>query len=94
MAKTTPNHIERSVLIQAPRDRVWDALTNAKEFGEWFHVHMRGNFAFEPDKIRNGGQNEKEQHHHLHQIDEHDRVRQGVVHGVSPASRSERIVRQ
>jgi uncharacterized protein YndB with AHSA1/START domain len=44
MAKTTPNHIERSILIHAPRERVWDALTDAKKFGEWFHVHLRGNF--------------------------------------------------
>src|SRR5262245_45531408 len=44
MAKTTPNHIERSILIEAPRDRVWDALTDAKKFGEWFHVNLRGNF--------------------------------------------------
>ena len=28
--------IERSVLIQAPRERVWRALSDAQEFGSWF----------------------------------------------------------
>jgi len=44
MAKTTPDHIERSVTIAAPRERVWDALTDAKQFGEWFHIKLRGDF--------------------------------------------------
>jgi uncharacterized protein YndB with AHSA1/START domain len=58
MAKTTPDHIERSVLIQAPRDRVWEALTNAKQFGEWFHVHLRGDF--EPGETIIGSVTEKD----------------------------------
>lgn len=44
MAKTTPDHIERSTIIPAPRDRVWKALTDSKQFGEWFGVKLSGNF--------------------------------------------------
>lgn len=36
------DRIERSVLIQAPRDRVWHALSNAEEFGDWFGVNLKG----------------------------------------------------
>lgn len=60
MAKTTPNHIERSVLIRAPRDQVWDALTDARKFGEWFHVHLRGDF--EPGETITGSVTEKDLH--------------------------------
>jgi uncharacterized protein YndB with AHSA1/START domain len=28
--------VERSILIKAPRARVWRALTTASEFGQWF----------------------------------------------------------
>lgn len=30
------DRIERKIIINAPRERVWRALTNAKEFGTWF----------------------------------------------------------
>lgn len=30
------NSIERSIVINAPRERVWRALSNAEEFGTWF----------------------------------------------------------
>jgi uncharacterized protein YndB with AHSA1/START domain len=39
------NQIERSTLIQAPRSRVWRALTDAAEFGAWFRVELEGTFA-------------------------------------------------
>lgn len=32
--------IEKSVEIAAPVDRVWRALTDHKEFGEWFRVRL------------------------------------------------------
>jgi len=32
------DRIERQVLLKAPRERVWRALTHAPEFGEWFGV--------------------------------------------------------
>lgn len=41
------DRIERSVLIQAPRSRVWRALSNAEEFGDWFGAQLRGQ-RFEP----------------------------------------------
>ena len=36
------DRIERSVLIHAPRARVWRALSNAEEFGSWFGVDLKG----------------------------------------------------
>jgi uncharacterized protein YndB with AHSA1/START domain len=38
------NRIERSVWIRASRARVWQALTNAQEFGKWFGVETKGQF--------------------------------------------------
>ena len=34
--------IERSIVINAPRERVWRALANAEEFGNWFGVDLKG----------------------------------------------------
>lgn len=36
------DRIERSILISASRSRVWRALSNAEEFGEWFGVDLMG----------------------------------------------------
>jgi len=36
--------IEKEIVLRAPRTRVWRALTNAKEFGEWFGVDFTGDF--------------------------------------------------
>jgi uncharacterized protein YndB with AHSA1/START domain len=41
------DRIERSILIQAPRSRIWRALSHAEEFGDWFGADLRGQ-AFEP----------------------------------------------
>jgi uncharacterized protein YndB with AHSA1/START domain len=41
-ADTVTDRIERSVKIAAPRARVWQALTNAEEFGEWFGCNLQG----------------------------------------------------
>lgn len=38
----TTDRLERSILIDAPRARVWRALTNAEEFGRWFGVNLAG----------------------------------------------------
>jgi uncharacterized protein YndB with AHSA1/START domain len=38
----TTDRIERRILLQAPRARVWRALTNAEEFGKWFGVNLKG----------------------------------------------------
>lgn len=42
---STTDRIERTVLVRAPRSRVWRALTNAREFGTWFGVKVEGTFA-------------------------------------------------
>ncbi len=38
------NRIEKSVEIAAPVSRVWQALTDHKQFGEWFRVKLDGPF--------------------------------------------------
>ncbi|HSR22465.1 MAG TPA: SRPBCC family protein [Candidatus Eisenbacteria bacterium] len=44
MSATTTDRIEKSVVLRAPRARVWHALTNAEAFGQWFGVEMAGPF--------------------------------------------------
>jgi uncharacterized protein YndB with AHSA1/START domain len=44
MASPTDS-IEKTVLLRAPRARVWRALSDAKEFGSWFGVRLDGPFA-------------------------------------------------
>lgn len=48
MPQTIPDRIEKKVVLRAPRARVWRALTDAREFSEWFGVTLRGQF--EPGK--------------------------------------------
>lgn len=36
------NSIERNIVINASRERVWRALTNAEDFGSWFGVDLKG----------------------------------------------------
>ena len=48
MEESEQLRIERSVFIQAPRSRVWRALTNIEEFSRWFQVRAAG--AFEAGK--------------------------------------------
>ncbi len=36
------DRIERSIVIQASRRRVWRALADAEEFGRWFGVNLEG----------------------------------------------------
>jgi uncharacterized protein YndB with AHSA1/START domain len=38
------DRIEKQVLLRAPRSRVWRALTETKEFGQWFGVKLTGTF--------------------------------------------------
>lgn len=42
LAQETGDRIERSIVIQAPRARVWRALSDAEEFGRWFGVDLQG----------------------------------------------------
>ena len=39
------DRIEKSIVLRAPRARVWRALTDAREFGTWFRVQLDGEFA-------------------------------------------------
>lgn len=38
------DRIEKTILLRAPRERVWRAISNAKEFGTWFGVEFDGPF--------------------------------------------------
>jgi uncharacterized protein YndB with AHSA1/START domain len=42
---THTDRIEKNILLRAPRERVWRALTDAREFGAWFRVKLEGDFA-------------------------------------------------
>jgi uncharacterized protein YndB with AHSA1/START domain len=42
---TSPDRIEKTTVIRAPRARVWRALTNHEEFGQWFGVTLDKSFA-------------------------------------------------
>jgi uncharacterized protein YndB with AHSA1/START domain len=54
MSTTTDTDcIERNVVINAPRERVWRALSNAEEFGTWFGANMKGQ-AFAPGQRARG----------------------------------------
>ncbi|TAN01691.1 MAG: vanillate O-demethylase oxidoreductase VanB [Rhodanobacteraceae bacterium] len=41
---TNTDRIEKQVLLQAPRERVWRALSEAEQFGTWFGVAFDGPF--------------------------------------------------
>jgi uncharacterized protein YndB with AHSA1/START domain len=41
---TTTDQIRKQVLLRAPRQRVWDALTDAKKFGTWFGAEFDAGF--------------------------------------------------
>jgi uncharacterized protein YndB with AHSA1/START domain len=38
------DRIEKKIVLSAPRDRVWRALSDAKEFGSWFGCRFTGDF--------------------------------------------------
>jgi uncharacterized protein YndB with AHSA1/START domain len=38
------DRIEKKILLRAPRQRVWRALTDSTEFGTWFGVKFEGPF--------------------------------------------------
>lgn len=44
--------IEKRIELKAPVSRVWRALTDHREFGEWFHVKLDGPFV--PGQISTG----------------------------------------
>ncbi len=44
MSATIPNKIEKQIELKAPLERVWKAVTDAREFGAWFGVKLEGQF--------------------------------------------------
>lgn len=40
----TPDRIEKQVELSASRERVWQALTDYLQFGEWFRIKLDGPF--------------------------------------------------
>jgi len=43
MAQTT-DRIEKQIVLRAPRERVWSAISDARQFGTWFGVEFEGDF--------------------------------------------------
>jgi uncharacterized protein YndB with AHSA1/START domain len=41
---SSSDHIEKEIRVDAPRSRVWRALANSQEFGQWFGVALEGDF--------------------------------------------------
>jgi uncharacterized protein YndB with AHSA1/START domain len=46
------DRIEKSIELKAPVSRVWRALTDYREFGEWFRVELEGPFV--PGQVSRG----------------------------------------
>ena len=40
----TTDRIEKTIFLRAPRERVWRAVSDAKQFGSWFGVELDGPF--------------------------------------------------
>jgi uncharacterized protein YndB with AHSA1/START domain len=43
-ATTATDRIEKTIILNAPRSRVWRAISDARQFGEWFKVNLQGEF--------------------------------------------------
>ena len=41
---TSTDRIEKSVVLRAPQERVWRAISDSKQFGTWFGVEFDGPF--------------------------------------------------
>jgi uncharacterized protein YndB with AHSA1/START domain len=39
------DRIEKKILLRAPRERVWKAISDSKQFGSWFGVAFDGSFS-------------------------------------------------
>jgi uncharacterized protein YndB with AHSA1/START domain len=50
---TNTDSIERSIVIDSPRERVWRALANAEDFGVWFGANLKGQ-SFAPGQRARG----------------------------------------
>ena len=45
MNSSSTDKIEKQIILRAPRSRVWRAISDAKEFGQWFGFTLDGPFA-------------------------------------------------
>jgi len=45
MTVAVTDRIEKTIILRAPRARVWKALANADEFGAWFGMKFNGQFS-------------------------------------------------
>ena len=52
-AEQATDRIERSIVINAPRARVWHLLTHAESFGRWFGADLSGQ-TFTPGQVTRG----------------------------------------
>jgi uncharacterized protein YndB with AHSA1/START domain len=52
MSPSSTDRIEKSIVLDSPRSRVWRALTDVREFNEWFGVNLHG--AFSPGAVISG----------------------------------------
>ena len=41
---STTDRIEKEVVLRAPRERVWRAISDAKQFGSWFGMRFNAPF--------------------------------------------------
>ena len=60
------DRIEKSIELKAPVTRVWRALTDYREFGEWFRVKLDGPFV--PGQISRGQITWPGYEHHTMQV--------------------------
>jgi uncharacterized protein YndB with AHSA1/START domain len=44
MTLTSTDRIRKQILLTAPQQRVWDAIADARRFGQWFGVDIDGAF--------------------------------------------------
>ena len=44
MNVVSTDRIEKTIVLRAPRSRVWNAIADAEQFGQWFRVQMTGPF--------------------------------------------------
>ncbi|MEP7064422.1 MAG: SRPBCC family protein [Gemmatimonadota bacterium] len=44
MPATSTDRIEKQIVLEAPRSRVWRALTDVRQFNQWFGVNLEGPF--------------------------------------------------
>lgn len=65
MTTSDTDRIERQVSINAPRERVWRALTNAEEFGTWFGANLKGQTFTPGQRTRGNLTFAGYEHHHF-----------------------------